>query len=117
MLSRIIISIATAAALLTAPAGLNARSCMLFSTPEQKACEPGCCANKICCAISPKNTAPMSQPLAKADSSYKLNATSIAVPLAVSPSGEFGAQAFLLSSGASGVHSPPTFALICIRLI
>jgi hypothetical protein len=117
MLSKILLSMAMATALFTAPVGVAARSCILPSTPSEKACKLDCCANKTCCATSPKNTAPSSQPLAKSDSSYKLNATSIAVPAVVSPSWEFGAQHFLLSNAASDAHSPPTLALICIRLI
>jgi len=117
MLSRIILSMAMATTLFTAPVGVAARSCILASTPGQKACQSGCCANKTCCATSPKNAAPSSQPLAKSNSSYKLNATSIAVPAVVSPSWEFGAQHLLLSNAASDAHSPPTLALICIRLI
>jgi hypothetical protein len=111
------ISVAMAAAVFTAPVGFTARSCILSSTPEQKACQAGCCANKTCCATSPKNTAAPSQPIAKGDSSYKLNATWIAVATAASPSREFGTQRFLLSNAASGAHSPPTLTLICIRLI
>jgi hypothetical protein len=117
MLSRIIISIATAAALFTGPVALNARSCILSSAPEQKACKPGCCANKTCCATSKAHKATSTQPLAKVHSSYNLNATSVAVATAVSPSPEFGTQRFALSNAASGGHSPPTLALLCIRLI
>jgi hypothetical protein len=117
MLSRIIISIVTAAALFTGPAALNARSCILSSAPEQKACQPGCCANKTCCATSKEHKSNSTQPLAKADSSYKLNATSVAVPATVLPNLEFDAQQFVASNAASGKHSPPPLALICIRLI
>jgi len=117
MLSRIIISIAAAAALFTGPVALNARSCILSSAPEQKTCKPGCCANKTCCATAKAHKATSTQPLAKADSSYNLNATSVAVATAASPSPEFSTQRFALSNAASGGHSPPTLALICIRLI
>jgi len=116
MLSRIIISLATAAALFTAPAGLAARSCILSSAPEQKTCQPGCCANKTCCATSKAHKATSTQPLVKPDSSYQVNATAVALPV-VLPSPEFGAQQFSVSHAASGGHSPPTLALICIRLI
>src|SRR5947207_1508828 len=71
MLSRIIISVAMAAALFMAPVGFAARSCILANAPSQKACQPSCCANKTCCATSPKNTTPPSQPLAKADSGQR----------------------------------------------
>src|SRR5438093_5728751 len=117
MLSRIIVSLATAAVLLTAPAGLAARSCILSSAASEKACHSSCCANKTCCATSPNRAAPSSQPLAQADSSYKLSATCVGLVPAVSPSREFGAQQFLLSNAVSGAHSPSTLALICIRLI
>jgi hypothetical protein len=117
MLSRIMISAAMAAALFTGPVGLAPRSCILSSAPVQQACKPGCCANKVCCATSTANKSTSSQPLAKADSSYKLNATWVALSAAVSPKREFGAQHFLLFNAASDVHSPPTLALICIRLI
>jgi len=106
-----------ASALFTAPVGLASRSCILSSAPAQQGCKSGCCANKTCCATSAEHKASPTQPLAKADSSYKLNATSVALPTAVSPSREFGAERFLLSNAASGAHSPPTLALICIRLI
>jgi hypothetical protein len=117
MLSRIITSAAMAAALITAPVSLTARSCILSSAPAQQACKPGCCANKTCCATSSVHKSTPSHPLTKADSSYKVNATSVAVATAASPSPEFGTQRFALSNAASGGHSPPTFALICIRLI
>src|SRR5207247_6623915 len=52
MLSRIVLSIAMATALVTAPVSLTARSCILSSAPIQQACKPGCCANKTCCATS-----------------------------------------------------------------
>jgi hypothetical protein len=116
MLSRIITSVAMAAALITAPVSLTARSCILSSAPVQQACKPGCCANKMCCATSSQHKSNPSQPLTKADSSYQVNATAVAL-LAVAPSPESGAQQFSVSHAASGAHSPPTLALICIRLI
>src|SRR5207249_2378340 len=117
MLSRIIISMAMAAALFMAPVGLAARSCILTNVASQKACQPSCCANKTCCATSPKNTAPESQPLAKADSGQQLSANCIALPATVSLSDEVGSLEFLFSNAAPGAHSPPPLALICIRLI
>jgi len=111
------ISVATAVALVATQIGSAARSCIHSSAPVQKACQSSCCANKTCCATSPKNTAPLSQPLAKADSSYKPVATWIVLPTAVSPSRQFGTQQFLLTNAASSAHSPPPLALICIRLI
>jgi hypothetical protein len=116
MLSRIITSAAMAAALITAPVSLTARSCILSSAPAQQACKPGCCANKTCCATSSEHKSTPSHPLTKADSSYKVNATSVALPV-VPPTAEFGTQRFPVSNAESGAHAPPPLALICIRLI
>ena len=73
MLSRIMISVATAVALVAAPMGSAARSCILVNAPSEKACQPRCCANMTCCVTSQKNTAPSSQPLAKSDSASATN--------------------------------------------
>jgi hypothetical protein len=116
MLSRIITSAAMAAALITAPVSLTARSCILSSAPAQQACKPGCCANKTCCATSSEHKSTPSHPLTKADSSYKVNATSVALPV-VLPRPESGAQRFPVFNTESSAHSPPKLALICIRLI
>src|SRR3989440_12101620 len=43
----------------------------------EKACKPGSCANKICCATSSRNTAPASHPIAKGDSSQQLPVASL----------------------------------------
>src|SRR2546426_12565742 len=106
MLSRIIVSLATAAALFTAPVGLAAGSCILSSAPSQKACQSSCCANKTCCATSPKNTAPPSQPLAKGDSSQQLKATGFVAALSFS-SCETGAEQFRCQAPVPSAHSPP----------
>src|SRR6516165_7588566 len=95
VLSRFGISILLAMMLPVAATPLSARSCILSNVPSEKMCKSGCCANKACCATSSENKATSSQPLAKADSSYKLNATSVALPSAVSPSWEYGARQFL----------------------
>jgi len=107
---------ATAAALFTAPVGLAARSCILYSAPSQKACQSSCCANKTCCAISPKNTAPQSQPLAKGDSSQQLKATGFVAALSFS-SYEAGAEQLRLEATAPSANSPPRLALLCTFLI
>jgi len=116
MLSRIIISMAMAAALFTAPVGVAARSCILNNAPSQKACQPGCCANKTCCATSPKNTAPSSQPLAKADSAQQLSATCFAAALSFSTC-EAGAEQFWFQATAPSANSPPRLVLFCTFLI
>jgi hypothetical protein len=109
-------SMAMAAALFTAPAGLAARSCILSNAPSQKACQSSCCANKTCCATSPKNTAPPSQPLAKANSNQRLNAACFAVALPFS-NYETGAQQFRFQATAPSAKPPPRLALLCTLLI
>src|SRR5260370_6504357 len=99
MLSRFIILMAIAATLFTAPVGLAARSCILSSAPSQKACQASCCANKTCCATSPKNTAPPSQPLAKANSGQQLIAICFAGALPLS-SHEVGPEQFGFQAAA-----------------
>jgi len=116
MLGRIIVSLAITAVLFVAPMGVTARSCILSSAPAQQACKPGCCANKTCCATSSEHKSTPAHPLTKADSSYKVSAASVALPV-VPPSPEFGAQRFAVSNAERSAHSPPTLALICIRLI
>ncbi|PYK40370.1 MAG: hypothetical protein DME60_08185 [Verrucomicrobia bacterium] len=105
-----------ATALFTAPVGLAARSCILTNAPSQKACQSSCCANKTCCAISPKNTAPPSQPLAKADSSQQLKATGFVAALSL-PGCEVGAEQFRFQAIAPSANSPPRLALLCTFLI
>jgi hypothetical protein len=116
MLSRIIISVAMAAALFMAPVGLAARSCILTNAASQKACQPSCCANKTCCATSPKNTAPPSQPLAKVDSGQQLSAICFAAALPLA-SCEVGADQFRFQAAAPLADSPPRLALLCTFLI
>jgi hypothetical protein len=116
MLSRIIISVAMAAALFTAPVGLVGRSCILTNAPSQKACQPSCCANKTCCATSPKNTSSPSQPLAKADSGQQLSATCFAAAPPLS-SCEVGSEQFRFQAAAPLANSPPRLALLCTLLI
>jgi len=110
------ISMAMAAALFAAPAGLAAGSCIFSSAPSQKACQLNCCANKTCCATSPKNTAPPSQPLAKGDSSQQLKATDFVAVLSFS-SCETGAERFRFQAAVPSANSPPRLALLCTLLI
>jgi hypothetical protein len=116
MLSRIMISVGMAAALLVAPMSISARSCILLNAPAEKACQPGCCANKTCCATSQKNTAPAAQPLAKSGSDQQSVATlpSAVAVVGLSPAAETSS---IFSSRDCMAHSPPPLALSCIRLI
>jgi hypothetical protein len=116
MLSRIIISLAMAAVLFMAPVGQAARSCILSNTPSQKACQPSCCANKTCCATSPKNTALPSQPFAKADSGQQLGAIYFAAAIPLS-SREVGAEQSRFQAVAPSANSPPRLAVLCTFLI
>ena len=117
MWSRMMISVAITAALVTAPVGFGARSCILSSAPVERACKPGSCANKSCCATSNEHKSNTTQPLAKSDSTYQVNASSVALPTAVPPSFESGVQVFPGYYDAFAAPSAPTLALICIRLI
>src|SRR3989440_240521 len=85
MLGRITISLAMAVALMTTPFHVSARTCIVSDAPVQKACKPGCCANKTCCATSKKNNAPISQPLAKNGSAPELSATCAVTLNAIAP--------------------------------
>src|SRR2546428_11923043 len=85
MLGRITISLAMAVALMATPFHVSARSCIVSDTAVNKACQPACCANKTCCATSKKNTAPVSQPLAKNGSASELSATCAVTLNAVGP--------------------------------
>ena len=69
VMNRIVLSVLLAMALPIAATPISARTCILSNASSEKACKPGSCANKMCCATSRKNTAPSSQPLAKSDSS------------------------------------------------
>jgi hypothetical protein len=116
MLSRIMISVALAAALAAAPARISARSCILVDSPTQRACQPACCANKNCCKTSHKNTSPPAQPLAKSDSDQG-NIATLPSPGAVAVLNYAPAESFVFSSADCAAHSPTPLALICIRLI
>jgi hypothetical protein len=116
MLSRILISVALALALVAAPARISARSCILSNTSTQKACQPACCANKTCCKTSRKNTSPPAQPLAKSGSDQG-NIATLSSPVAVAVLNYAPVESFVFSSADRAGHSPAPFALICIRLI
>jgi hypothetical protein len=116
MLSRIMISVALAVALVAAPARISARSCILVNAPAQKACQLACCANKTCCVTSPKNTSSPAQPLAKSGSDHGSIAT-LPSSVAVAVLNYAPAEAFVFSRADCAAHSPAPLALICIRLI
>jgi hypothetical protein len=117
MLNRIMISVAVAVAVVAAPIGSAARSCILVNAASQKACQPSCCANKTCCATSSKNTAPASQPLAKTDAGQQLSATCSATATLPLANCDAGTEQFRLHVTSLSAHSPPQLALLCTFLI
>src|ERR1700730_15077818 len=116
MLSRILIAVALAVALVAAPAHLSAAPCILVTAQTQKACQPACCANKTCCETSHKNTSPPAQPFAKAGSDQG-NIATLPSPVAVAGLNSARVGSFVFSSADCAAHSPTPLALICIRLI
>jgi hypothetical protein len=116
MISKITVRIAVGLALSAATVRLPATTCILTNTSSPKACQPGCCANKACCARSHERTGPPVQPLAKSSSDQP---TFAAIP-AITAIG-FVRRDFTKSRDVSienfTSHAPALLALICIRLI
>ncbi|PYL63653.1 MAG: hypothetical protein DMF20_12065 [Verrucomicrobia bacterium] len=116
MLSRIMISVATAVALMAAPMGSAARSCILVNAPSQKACQPRCCGNMTCCVTSQKNTAPSSQPLAKSDSASTTN--TICAPTGFVLLHQLTEDRSVIGTDLTfAALSPPRLPLLCTFLI
>src|SRR6202049_5317495 len=104
MLSRIMISVALAVAVVAAPARISARSCLLVNASTQNACQPACCANKTCCKTSHKNTSPPAQPLAKSGSDQG-NIATLPSPVAVAVLNYGPGESLVFSSAYCGGHS------------
>jgi len=117
MLSRIAISLAMAVALIAAPFHVSGRTCIVSDAPVQKACKPGCCANRTCCATSKKNDAPISQPFAKDAAGSDLNATCIATISGVAPGYISLDRHLSLSRAHSCAVVSPQLAVLCTFLI
>jgi len=115
MLSRIMTSVALLAVLGAAPLRGSARSCIIYDTPVQKACQPACCA-KVCCATAPKKTTPASQPLAKSVATHELSATPAPVIAGGLPTAPERQHVAPVGSAYGGI-SPPRLALLCTFLI
>jgi hypothetical protein len=105
-----------AAMLPVAAMPLSARSCILSNVASEKACKLGCCANKKCCETSEKNRATPSQPLAKSGADQQ-NIIASCSATAVVGMDQDTTPKLVLRLGGNSSHSPPTLALICIRLI
>jgi hypothetical protein len=116
MVTRIVTALTLAAALSAAPLRVSARSCIIYDAPIQKSCHADCCANKTCCATSPKKTAPAAEPLAKSAATQDLNATSMPLVSGIVPPTSTHLHYAAGDRGWSGV-SPPRLALLCTILI
>jgi hypothetical protein len=106
-----------AMALPVAATPLSARTCILSNVASEKACKPGCCANKKCCETSEKNRATPSQPLAKSSADQQNIVASPWVIAVVGVHQAPSAKSFSYLNTNCSSHSPATLAFICIRLI
>jgi hypothetical protein len=113
-MSKIVITLMVAMTLPVAAMPLSARSCILSNVASEKACKPGCCANKKCCETSEKNRAIPSEPLAKSGADQQ---NIVASPSAIVVDQGASAKSFSHLNTNCPSHSPPTLAFICIRLI
>ena len=104
-------------AMFITPLRLPAASCILSNAPSQEACKSNCCANMTCCAVSQKNTGPVSQPLAQDGVAKQQVVGLFAAPAIGSPIQLFAAQPNFCASAPVRAHSPPPLAATCIRLI
>ena len=102
--------------MLVRPLQLPAASCILANAPSWEGCKPNCCANRSCCAISKKNTPPVSPPLYKSGEGNQQPVVGfVSVPLI---------DSIVITTPAQPVrdisvraYSPPPLAATCIRLI
>jgi len=116
MLRRVTVGLVVVAALFSATVRLPAAPCIVTNTPGPKACQPGCCANKACCATSHQRTGPPVQPLAKSglDQQDFAALPAAAAPLLTLSSSSESKVVFLTEPSA---HSPPRLSLLCTFLI
>src|SRR2546428_9817073 len=116
MLGKIGTSVILATALFFGAIRLPAAPCILSNAPSEKACAPGCCANKTCCETSHQRTGPPVQPLAKSGSDQQ-NIAALPPAVAVVVVNQAATDSSFFPSAEPTAHSPPPLALICIRLI
>src|ERR1700730_2931689 len=116
MAGKISVSVMLATALILGAVRLPTAPCILANAPSEKACTPGCCANKSCCETSHQRTGRPVQPLAKSSSDQQ-NIATLSSTAAVAVSDQTATELFVFPSVEQGVHSPAPLALICIRLI
>ena len=111
-----IMSVLLAGCLGAATVRLPVSPCFVTNTPAPKACEPGCCGNKTCCATSHERTGPPVQPLAKStidQVSFVAVAVMIAAPFTLAVTSEPKVVFFAEPTA----HSPPRLPLLCTFLI
>jgi hypothetical protein len=117
MFSKATVALAVGLALLTATVRLPAAvPCFVTNTPSEKACEPGCCANKTCCATSHERTGPPVQPLNKSSSDQQ-NIATIAPAIVVPLPRQLPKVPSVFHRADFAAHSPPRLALFCTFLI
>src|SRR6266513_3988791 len=116
MVGKITVSLAVGLALFAVTVRLPAAPCIVANTPSPKACQPGCCANKACCATSHERTGPPVQPLAKSSLDQQ-NVETLPPTVAAFWSVQVPVESLGFSSAEWAEHSPPALELICIRLI
>src|SRR5207247_1916094 len=116
MLSRITVSLALVATLIVASEASTSSACILVNSPSQKACAPACCANKSCCQTSQKRTGAPAQPLTSAGS-YQQNLVALPIVSTGTVDRLRVTEISAFSIIEHSWHSPPTLALLCIRLI
>jgi hypothetical protein len=116
MLGKITVSLAVGLALFAATVRLPAAPCIVANTPSPAACQPGCCANKACCATSHERTGPPVQPLAQSSGDQQ-NVATIPATIVFALPVEVATEPRNLSGTECMAHSPPPLSLTCIRLI
>jgi hypothetical protein len=116
MFSKVTVSVAVGLALFAATVRLPATPCFVTNTPSEKACQPGCCANKTCCATSHERTGPAVQPLAKSSPDQQ-NAATLPPIAGAFCSVQLAIESQDLSHVEWAEHSPPPLERTCIRLI
>jgi hypothetical protein len=116
MLSKVTVSFAVGLALFAATVRLPAAPCMLTNAPSERACQPGCCANKACCETSYQRTGPPVQSLAKSGADQQ-NIATLPATVAVVVLNEAATGSSFFPSAEDSAHSLPPLALSCIRLI
>src|SRR6266513_2804749 len=103
MVGKITVSLAVGLALFAVTVRLTAAPFIVANTPSPKACQPGCCANKACCATSHERTGPPVQPLAKLSSDQQ-NVTTIPATIVFALPVQAATESRVLSSAERMAH-------------